>query len=126
MEFFQEIICLKKIKDRVYIINLDEYTDVCMYWIALFCRNSEIIHLDSFGVEHVPEEIREFIGNKIIKTNIFRVQSNNSIMHGYFCTWLIDFMLAGKILVDFTSLLCPYDFEKNDSVILNYFKNEWN
>ena len=124
MEFFQEIICLKKIKDRIYIINLDEYTDVCMYWIALFCRNSEIIYLDSFGVEHVPEEIREFIGNKIIKTNIFRVQSNNSIMHGCFCTWLIDFMLAGKTLVDFTSLLCPYDFEKNDSLILNYFKNE--
>ena len=73
MEFFQEIICLKKIKDRVYTINLDEYADVCMYWIALFCRNSEIICLDSFGVEHVPEEIREFIGNKIIKTNIFRV-----------------------------------------------------
>ena len=28
MEFFQEIICLKKVKDGAYIINFDEYADV--------------------------------------------------------------------------------------------------
>ena len=35
-------------------------------------------------------------------------------------------MLAGKTLVDFTSLFSPYDFGKNDDIILSYFKHEWN
>ena len=87
---------LKKIKDGAYVINLDEYADVGTHWIALFCNRNDIVYFDSFGVEHVPEEIKEFIGNKNIKTNIFRVQENNSIMCGYFCIGFTDFMLSGK------------------------------
>ena len=99
MVLFQEIICLKKIKDRPYVINLDEYADVGTHWIALFCNRNEIVYFDSFGVEHVPKEIKEFIGNKNIKANIFRVQENDSIMCEYFCIEFIDFMLAGKKLL---------------------------
>ena len=61
----------KKIKDRTYVINLDEYADVGTPWIALFCSRNEIVYFDNFGVEHVPEEIKEFIGNKNITANIF-------------------------------------------------------
>ena len=43
-------------------------------------------------------------------------------MCGYFCIRLIDFMLAGKILIDCSSLFSPYDLEKNDKIVLNYFK----
>ena len=100
----------KKIKDGAYVINFDEYADVGTHWIALFCNRNEIVYFNSFGVEHVPEEIKEFIGNKNIKANIFRVQANNSIMCGYFCIGFIDFMLAGKKLTDFTSMFSPYDF----------------
>ena len=57
MVFFQEIIYLKKIKDGAYVINLDEYADVGTHWIALFCNKNEIVYFDSFGVEHIPEEI---------------------------------------------------------------------
>ena len=106
----------KKIKDGAYVINLDEYADVGTHWIALFCNGNEIVYFDSFGVEHVPEEIKEFIGNKNIKANIFRVQANNSVMCGYFCIGLIDFMLAGKKLTDYTSLFLSYDFNKNDDI----------
>ena len=113
-----------KIKDKAYVISLDEFADVGTYWIALFCNRNEIAYFDSFGVEHVPEEIKEFIGNKNIKANIFRVQANDSVMCGYFCIGFIDFMLAGKKLTDYTSLFSPYDFKKNDDIILIYFKNE--
>ena len=105
-----------KIKDWAYVMNLDEYADVGTHWIALFCKNNEIVYFDSFGVEHVPKEIEKFIGHKNIKTNIFRIQSNNSIMCGYFCIGFIDFMFAGKTLVDFTSLFSPYDFEKKMTI----------
>ena len=117
-------ILLKKIKDWAYKINLDEYANVGTHWIALFCKKNEIVYFDSFGVEHIPEEIKEFIGNKNIKANIFRVQANDSVMCGYFCIGFIDFMLAGKKLTDYTNLFSPYDFKKNDSIILCYFKSE--
>ena len=55
-----------------------------MHSIDLFCNRNEIFYFDSFGVEHVPEEIREFIGNKNIIANILRVQAKNSVMCGYF------------------------------------------
>ena len=110
----------KKIKDGAYVINLDEYADVGTHWIALFCNRSEIVYFNSFGVEHVPEEIEEFIRNKNIIANIFRVQANNSVMCGYFC---IGFIVAGKKLTDFTSMFSPYDFKKNDEIILHYFKD---
>ena len=124
--YFWETICLKKIKDGVYVINLDEYADVGTHWIVLFCNRNEIVYFDSFGVEYIPEEIKEFIGNKNIKANIFRVQANDSVMCGYFCIGFIDFMLAGKKLTDFTNMFSPYDFKKNDNIILSYFKDEWN
>ena len=85
-----------KIKDWTYVINLDKYADVGTHWITLLCNRSEIACFDSFGVEHVPEEIKELVENENIKANIFRVQANNSIMCGYFCIGFIDFMLAGK------------------------------
>ena len=113
-----------KIKDGAYVINLDEYADVDIHWVALFCNKSQIVYFDSFGVEHVPEEIKEFVGNENITANIFRVQANNSVMCGYFCIGFIDFILAGKKLTDFTSMFSPYDFKKNNYVILSYFKDE--
>ena len=59
-------------------------------------NRKKIVYFTSFGVDHVPVEIQEFIGNKNIKNNIFRVQANDSLMGGYFCIGFIDFMLAGK------------------------------
>ena len=104
----------KTIKNGAYVINFDEYANVGTYWIALYCKNIETTYFDSFGVEHVPKETEKFIVHKNIKTNIFRIQSNNSIMCGYFCTGFYDFTVADKILIDFTSLFCPYKFEKNN------------
>ena len=111
----------KTIKNGAYVINLDEYADVGTHWIALYSKNNETIYFDSFCVEHV-KEIKRLIGHKDIKTNIFRIQANNSVMCGYFGIGFIDFMFANKTLIDFSSLFSPYDFKKNDEIILSYFK----
>ena len=94
---------LQKIKDGAYIINLDEYSDIGTHWVALYVQNNNnnVIYFDSFGVEHIPKEIRAFINNKNIKTNIFRIQAYDSIICGYFCIGFIGFMLAGKTLTFF-------------------------
>ena len=113
-----------KIKDGTYVINLDEYEDIGTHWIALFCNRNEIVYFDSFGVEHVREEIKEFVRNKNIKANIFRVHGNNSVMCRYFCIGFITFMVAGAKLTDFTMILSPHAFKENDDLILSYFKDE--
>ena len=77
-------------------------------------------------MEYVPEEIKQFVGDKNIIANIYWVQANNSVMCGYFCIEFIDFMLAGKKLTDFARMSSPYDGKKNDDIILGYFKVEWN
>ena len=112
-----------KIKDGAYVINLDEYSDVGTHWVTLYLLNNNVTYFDSFGVEHIPKEIIKLINNKNIKTNIFRIQAYDSIMWRYFCIGFINFMLKGKTLTDFTSLFSPYDFDKNDNIILSYFKD---
>ena len=87
-------------------------------------NNNNVIYFDSFGVEHIPKEIKAFINNKNIITNIFRIQAYDSVMCEYCCIGFIDFMLAGKKLTDYTDLFSPYGFKKSDNIILSYFKYE--
>ena len=56
---------------EAYVINLDEYSDIRTHWIALYLLNIDVTYFDSSGVEHISREIKVFISNKKIKTNIF-------------------------------------------------------
>ena len=55
-------------------------------------------------------------------TNIYRIQAFDSIMCEYFCIGFIDFMLKGKILLEYTNMFTPKDYENNDKIILKYFQ----
>ena len=83
--------------------------------------NNNVTYFASFGVKHIPKEIKIFIDKSIIVTNIFGIQANDSVMCGYFCIRFIDFMLKGKTLTDFTNLFSPNIFNKNDDIILKYY-----
>ena len=122
-----------RIKKGAYVINLDEYKNMGTHWISLFVKpkyttepssSENTVYFDSFSVEHIPTEINKFIGNKKIKAIIFRIQSYDSIMCGYFCIEFINYMLKGKTLLDYTNLFSPNDFKKNDRIIKRIFKNE--
>ena len=108
--------------------------------LVLWINNNNVTYFDSFAVEHIPKEIKEFINrrslnsstshhpsssashNKNVITNIFRIQEYDSIICGYFCIGFIDFMLAGKKLIDYSNLFSPHNLRKNDNIILNYFE----
>ena len=113
---------LPKIKDGAYVINLGEFKSIETHWIALYVNANKIAYFDSFGVELIPKEIKKYIGNKNIITSIYRIQAYDSIMCGYFCIGFIDFMLKGKSLLEYTNLFSPNDYEKNDEIILKYFR----
>ena len=88
----------------------------------MYVKHNEVIYFGSFGVEHVPKEIKKFIGHKNIKTKIFRIQADNSVMCGYFCIGFIDLMFAGKSLINFTScflLMISRKMIKSFLIILN-------
>ena len=74
---------LPKIKDGAYVINLNEYISLGTYLIALSANNNNVIYFDSFVVEQIPKEIKKFIENKNIKTNVYRIQAYD-MMCGYF------------------------------------------
>ena len=78
-------------------MNIDEYESIKTQWIGLYVNAKNVTYLDSLGVEHIPKEIKNFIGNKNITTNIYRMQAHDSIMCGYFCIGFIDFMLKVKV-----------------------------
>ena len=82
-----------------------------------------MMSLISIVLEHIPKEIKTFINNENTKTNILRIQAYYSIMCGYFCIGFIDFMFKGKTLTEFTNLFSPNSFEKNDDIILSFFKD---
>ena len=119
-----------KKKDGAYVINLDAINldvinlDIGTHWIALYVNNKTVIYFDSFGVEHIPKEVKTFIINKNIIANIFRLQAYDSVMCGYFCIGFIDYMFMGKSLTDYTNPFSPNNFKKNDDIILNYFLNK--
>ena len=116
---------LPKLKDGAYIINIDELESIATHWIDLYVNgnNGSIFHdatyFDRFGVGHILKEIKKFIRNKNIITNIHRTQAYGSIMCGYVCTGYIDFMLKGKSLLDDTNLFSSNKYKKSHKLILN-------
>ena len=81
-------------------------------------NDNNVTYFDSFGVEHIPKKIRKFIGNKNIITNIYRMQTCDSVMCRYFCTEFVDFMLKGKSLLEYTNFFSANDYVKNDKIII--------
>ena len=108
---------LPKIKDGAYVINLDGYKLIETRWIALYAN-------DNFGVEHIPKEIKKFIGNKNIITSICRTQRCDSIMHEYFCIGYTDFMLKSKNLLHYTNFF-PNKIQKMIKKVFGIMCNKY-
>ena len=66
---------LSKTKDGAYTVNLAEYESIGTHWIALYVNTKSVTYFDSFGVEHIPKELKKFIGDKNFITNIYRIQA---------------------------------------------------
>ena len=56
---------LQKVKDGTYTINIDEYSNIGTYWIALYLQNNNVTYFDSFRVEHIPKKLEHL---SVIKT----------------------------------------------------------
>ena len=112
---------LPEIKDGEFVINLDEYKSIETLQIVLHVNGDNVIFFESFGDEYIPIVIKNFTDSKMIKLNIYRTKSYNSIICECFCIGLIDFMLNKERLVGFTNLFSQNKFQKNCETALEYF-----
>ena len=69
-------------KDGAYVLNLNEYKLIGTHWLALPVNGDNLTYFASFGVEHIPKEIKNFTSNKNITANIYRIQAYDSIILG--------------------------------------------
>ena len=116
---------LPTIKDGAYVINLDDKNSKGTHWGSLFIDRNATVYFDSFGIEYIPQEVWNKIRDKLITHNIFRIKVNESIICGSYCIAFIEYMLAGKALLDYTNLFSPNDYKKNDKIIYMYFKDKY-
>ena len=75
--------------------------------------------------EDIPHEVLNKIRDKSITHNIFSIQDNESILCGFYCITFIEYMLARSNLLDYTNLVSPNDYKKNEKVICKYFKDKY-
>ena len=77
-------------------INIDEKQSKRTNWVSLFIDRHVTVYFDFFRIEYIPQEVLSKI--KYISTihNIFRIQDDDSIMHGFYCIAFIKCMLSGK------------------------------
>ena len=96
----------------------------CWCWLMLIMGLPYMLLpiLTVLVLKHIPKEIKSSIGSRNLLTNIFRVKAYNSVICGYFCIGFTDHILAGKTLIDNTSLFLSH---KNDKIILSNVKNWW-
>ena len=71
-----------KIKDGAYVVNVEKYKSIGTYGIALHVNGDNATYFYRFRVEYIPKDIKKFIGNNNITTNIFKVKVYNSMMCG--------------------------------------------
>ena len=46
-------------------------------------------------------------------------------MCGFYCIGFIEYMLAGKTLSNYTNLISPNDYKKNDKILYKCFKDKY-
>ena len=75
----------------------------------MYVNDNNVIYYDNFGVEHIPKEIKQLIGDRNITINIYRMQAYDLTMCEYFQSGFIDFMLKGESLFGYKNLFsCNY------------------
>ena len=45
-------------------------------------------------------------------------------MCGFYSIAFIEYVLAGRVLLDYTNLFSPDDYKKNDKIMCKYFKDK--
>ena len=77
---------LPRIKDGAYVININDNKSKGAQWFSLiFDRNTATYFDFFFKIKYIPQCVSNKIKDKSITHNIFRIESNDSIMCRFNC-----------------------------------------
>ena len=65
---------LLRIKDEVYVINLNDKNSKGTHWVSLFIDRNTAAYFDSFRIEYINQEVLNKIKDKSIIHNRFRIR----------------------------------------------------
>ena len=54
-----------------------------------------------FLIEYIPKKVLNKIKAKSITHNIFLIQSDDSVVCRFYCITFIEYVIAGKVLLDY-------------------------
>ena len=90
--------------------------------MALYVNGDNVTYFVCFGVKHISKVIKKIICNTIIMKNILRIQANDSLISGYFCTGFAGFLLKSINLWGYTNIFSTTKSGKNHKIILKFFQ----
>ena len=97
------------------IINLANSYNQGSHWTSIKFVNNKLFYFDSYGIGHIPDIIKNQYSNSKIITNIYRIQSNDSVQCGRFCIMFIKANIKNEL--DYIKFLLQSEknnFEKNN------------
>ena len=62
---------LPRIKDRVYVINLDDKQRKGTHWLSLFIDKNTAVYFNSFGIVYIPQEVLTHILLVSLQTDMY-------------------------------------------------------
>ena len=104
---------LPRTKEGAYVINLHDKKSKATRWVSLSIDRDTAVYFYSVGIEYIPQEVLSKIKDEAITRNIFRIQDDDFIMCNHCCIPFIEYMFAGKALLDYTNLFSPKIHLKN-------------
>ena len=72
------------------IVNLANSNDKGSHWIGMKYVDKKLFYFDSYGIQYIPDIVKNQYSNDKIITNIYRIQSNSSNECGKFCIMFIQ------------------------------------
>ena len=84
-------------------------TDKTRRWALMFVDRTTAVYFDSLGIEYILQEVLPKVKDKCIMLNIFRIQSDDSILFEFSCIAFIEHMIAGKRFLDYSNLFSSND-----------------
>ena len=106
------------------IINTDPANKVGDHWVALVLTDQRAFYFDSFGIEIINEEVKEFLIPKyttIIFNNLC-IQHISSDKCGAYCIYFVRSVHDLKSFYKFLSNFSDNNLRMNDMIIMNKIK----
>ena len=81
------------------------------HWLPLFIDRNAAVSFEVLKKSRINQLLNK----------LFRIKGNESIMCGFHYIAFIEYMLAGKTLLDYINLCSTSSNKKNDKIIYKYF-----